>query len=60
MLFLALECENRKHLLHAYQEELLKAADRPLQRGICTVAFCLQKLRFVPRSTELQGLGEIV
>lgn len=39
MLFLALECENRKPLLHANQEEQLTAADAASAEGICTVAF---------------------
>lgn len=39
MLFLALECETRKPLLHANQEEQLTAADAASAEGICTVTF---------------------
>lgn len=39
MLSLALECENRKPLLHANQEEQLTAADAVSAEGICTVTF---------------------
>lgn len=56
MFSLALECENRKRLLHAYQEDPLKAADKPLQRASALWLFVCS----VPRRTELQGRREIV
>lgn len=53
MLSLALECENRKHLLHANQEEQPPAADTASAESVCLCGFfvCRNWGAFIARST---------